>query len=232
MASGKNPDGSQGTALRRSTLRNLKSLRASDGAADAILEEIRKAPCGKKRRHRNRTLYEEILALEGITEKEIRAMCWILAGIKEKKESVNELKTLKEEKGQIKKSIRARLRRSDSLPDNLSLLDARKVGIQIAEAVIASTQYDQARESYSEALRAVGIPAEHTNIQKWDLDLATLCLCIMFHQLTGSYQYGIAGQMLFRAGLEDDEGIREDVYSKLRNRVKHRMRKLTEGLHT
>jgi len=231
MASKKSPADSQETALL-SAVRNLESLRASDCVVGAILEEIRKAPCGKKRRNRDRTLYEEILALEGVTEKGIRAMCWMLAGIKEKKKTVEEWRMLREKKGQIKKRTRARLSRSDSLPDNLSLLDAYKAGAQMAEALIASAQYDQACADYSEALSAVGIPAEHTNIPKWDLGLATLCLCIMFHQLTGSHQYGIVGQILFRAGLEGDEGIREDVYSKLRNRVKIRMRKLTEGLHT
>jgi len=82
-------------------------------------------------------------------------------------------------------------------------------------------QLDQNIEWLLERKRDEGMGGQRTNVPKAGLNAATARICELFCELTGQPQYGLVGQLLYHANLEDARSIKEkkDRYRVLSNLI-------------
>ena len=209
----------------------------------AFLEVVKDVPCGTTRRGRTKTLYKAIADLtrtnsqKPIGEKAVMRLASEIVGFKAQ---VEYSKVLLDAKRDGKS--RSAAPRNDFFISFIPMLAAqhgdlflqilgsvepnwRREILQTLELEIRRQGLQAKTDLYLHSIRErikeeFGVSEEWTNLPKVGLNAATVTLCGIFRELTGGPQYGLVGQLLFRADLEDATGIaKRDRYSKLAKRV-------------
>ena len=190
-----------------------------------LLRQIRNCHCGKERYKNDpkRTLYRE-LRLAGIPWSDIsQELIWELVNTKRFRQHLQRLQTVVK----LAKSFQAEATKGmDDLDtflfkiavDNPQLLEnmVKELGLELRQELKArlanltdmvevflftDKKMGGAKEAY---MREKRIEEEHTNIPKTEINLATSRLCGFFLKTVGSPKYGLVGQLLYRAELEDE----------------------------
>ena len=195
-----------------------------------LLRQIRNCHCGKERYKNdpNRTLYRE-LRLAGISSSDIsKGLIWELVNTKRFRQHLQRLQNVVK----LAKSFRAEATMEmDDLDtflfkiaaDNPQLLEnmEKELGPELKQELQArlvhlttivkvylfsDEKMGKANEAY---MRGKRIEEQHTNIPKTEINLATSRLCGFFVKAVGSPNYGLVGQLLYRAQLEEDGNYKQ-----------------------
>ena len=209
----------------------------------ALLRVSENAPCGKVSRGRDRTLYDEIA---GLTHKDsqtplgrqaVLRLANAMVGVKEQtnygRVLVDSHKDLESRSPRTVGSLfESFITMLSSQHPNLLTEICETIDPGWRKSVLGAIEVDRSRKSfqgylaqYRESIKRqireeFGTGEDWTNLNKVGLNAATVRLCGIFRKLTGGPQYGLVGQLLYRADLEDATGIEErDRYRKLAKRI-------------